>query len=187
MFALAALSGDSINGEVEWERVWTPSEGGEAPIVLINNQWLAVSHSPFVAPGVLTVRARCGHQYYGPITLILIPEQSEMALQPLAWTNGGRGGVDYTDLQNLIVSTEFNQMHLATVKGSWPENTVFEWAMGAGEVNLEFFADGPGLTVLTKAYNTQPCVFSATVTVTAPGFDPQTLGPITLTVYDSGC
>lgn len=183
VLAIAALIGELAGGAAEWMHDWTPTdEGGLAPGIRVDGPRLLIYPSPDTAPGVLTVSATVNHQTYGPITLTLETASAGSAalvLDPLTWASGG---ADITYPLNSAF-----QQYLATVKGSWPEGTVFAWTFDDDGTEVSYQADGPGLAVLTKNYGGYTGIITATVTVTAPGFDPQTLGPITLTIYNSGC
>lgn len=183
VLAVAALIGELADGTVEWTHDWSPTdEGGLAPGVRVDGPRLLIYPSLDTAPGVVTVSATVNHQTYGPITLTLDTASAgggaALVLDPLTWTT--------SDANETYIIGPFQQF-LATVKGSWPEGAVFVWTVDDDGTEVSYQSDGPGLAVLTKDYDGYTGVFVATVTITAPGFDPQTLGPITLTVTNSGC
>ncbi len=121
-----------------------------------------------------------------PLPLMLPDFPSEFIdsfiLEPLVWHTGI---ADETLLEYVWDINDFP--YLAVVAGSWPEETIFDWVINDGGTQLIHRTLREALAIVPDSNTLTYGVFSASVTVTAPGYYSQTLGPITLTVTSNGC
>jgi hypothetical protein len=183
VLAVAGIIGEACGAEVSWASEWTPeADGGGAPGLFEDGERLVVWPQPGTAPGLLAVTATVGGQGYGPIALIVPryvcggyysgsggPTVCPV-LDPLTWNTGG-------DSVTLPCSADY--LLLATVAGSWPPETAFDWVIDPGATDLQYQPFGAGLAVGPWSRVT-PGTFTASVVVTAPGCPDQSLGPVTL-------
>ena len=71
ILAVARVLGETCDA-VTWRTTWTPDEEGGPPGLAEVGADLLVYPTAATGPGVLTVRAECGGQSFGPISLGLV-------------------------------------------------------------------------------------------------------------------
>lgn len=70
ILAVARVLGETCDA-VTWRTTWTPDDEGDPPGLAEVGADLLVYPTATTGPGVLTVRAECGWQSFGPISLAL--------------------------------------------------------------------------------------------------------------------
>lgn len=104
----------------------------------------------------------------------------DAVLEPLTWHTGS---ADETLIEYAWNYSDFP--YLAVVSGVWPAETEFQWIVDPGETHFYTRTLREALAVFITDYAYG--VFSASVMITAPGYDSQMIGPITLVVANNGC
>ena len=172
VLAIAGLLGELNGAGIQWTTQWTPATGsGGAPGTTQDGPRLIVWPQADTVPGVLAVRAIVKGQTYGPITLTIQPVNA--VLQPLTWSTG--------NADESFVYYGTSQLYAAAISGSWPPETIFEWTIDGSCANSITAHNAVAMDTVGTG------VMSASAVVTAPHCAPQALGPITLTVTNSGC
>lgn len=128
----ARLLGETCDQDVGWSAIWENELGGDdgAPLVYPLGTDLDVVAAADTMAGLLTVRAAFGGQAFGPIDLLLLP-----GCQPCYSLGTGVGcALTLTSLlwedssTTLYASATGGWSHMASLIGSWPEGTVFNWS-----------------------------------------------------------
>lgn len=192
VLAVAGLIGESCGALADWQTGWTPASGsGGNPGVFEDGNRLLVWPKTGTEPGLLTVTATVNQKKYGPISLTVLRYECAcygsggstgsdvFAFDPLRWNTG------LADESRITGFGAPSSSYTATVTGSWPTGTAFDWTLTPdGYIGgITYSATGEVLT-LDYAGGVQPAgTFTATVTATGPLGSTQTLGPVTFTVY----
>lgn len=197
VLAVAGIIGETCGELADWQTGWAPASGsGGDPGIHEDGNRLVVWPKPDTEPGLLTVTARVNGHRYGPITLTVLRYEcgcygsggsggDVFAFDPLVWNTG------LVDESRVTGHGTPDSSYTATVTGTWPDGTTFDWAVNITEplafesfdYPIGYSSSGLTLTLTYRGGVWAPGTVTVTVTATGPLGSTQILGPITFTLY----